>query len=77
MRDIPYTIILSKVDKLNQSERSKSVKNINKQFPELSLGDNLFLYSSLKGIGKKEVEIRLSKLFSIMIFVKTFIIIIR
>lgn len=60
---IPYTIILSKVDKLNQSERSKSIKNIIKQFPELSFGDNLFLYSSLKGIGKKEVEIRLSKLF--------------
>ena len=60
---IPYTIILSKVDKLNQSERSKSIKNIIKQFPELSLGDNLFLYSSLKGIGKKDVEIRLSKLF--------------
>lgn len=60
---IPYTIILSKVDKLNQSERAKSIKNIIKQFPELSLGDNLFLYSSLKGIGKKEVEIRLSKLF--------------
>lgn len=61
--EIPCTVILSKIDKLNQSEKSKSVKNIIKQFPELSLGDNLFLYSSLKGIGKKEVESRVSKLF--------------
>ncbi len=61
--EIPYTIILSKIDKLNQSEKSKSLKTIKSQFPELNLGDNLFLYSSLKGIGKKEVELRLSKLF--------------
>lgn len=61
--DIPYNIILSKTDKLNQAEKSKSVKRIKKQFPELSMGDNLFQYSSLKGIGKKEVESRLSKLF--------------
>ncbi len=61
--EIPYSIILSKVDKLKQSHKSASIKNIKLQFPELSLGDNLFLYSSLKGIGKKEVETRLSKLF--------------
>jgi len=61
--EIPYTIVLSKIDKLNQSEKSKSVKRIKQQFPELSIGDNLFLYSSVKGTGKKEVEIRLSKLF--------------
>lgn len=61
--DIPYNIILSKTDKLNQAEKSKSVKRIKQQFPELSMSDNLFLYSSLKGTGKKEVEIRLSKLF--------------
>lgn len=62
-QNIPYNIILSKIDKLNQTEKSKSVKRIKNQFPELSLGDNLFLYSSLKGTGKKEVELRLSKLF--------------
>lgn len=60
---IPYTIILSKIDKLNQSSRSDSLKNIKAQFPELSYGDNLFIYSSLKGIGKREIEARLSKLF--------------
>lgn len=61
--NIPYSIILSKVDKLNQAEKSKSIKRIKEQFPELSYGDNLFQYSSLKGTGKKEVETRLSKLF--------------
>ena len=61
--EIPYTILLSKIDKLNQAQKSKSVKTIKEQFPELNIGDNLFLYSSLKGIGKKEVELRLSKLF--------------
>jgi GTP-binding protein len=61
--EIPYTIILSKIDKLNQSEKSKSLKTIKSQFMETNLGDNLLMYSSLKGIGKKEVELRLSKLF--------------
>lgn len=62
-QNIPCTVILSKTDKLNQSEKSKSVKQIKEQFPELSLGDNLLQYSSTKGTGKKEIEIRLSKLF--------------
>lgn len=62
-QDITYSIILSKVDKLNQSEKSKSIKRIMTQFPELSLNDNLFLYSALKGTGKKQVETTLSKLF--------------
>jgi GTP-binding protein len=61
--DVPYVVILSKVDKLNQSERAKSVKQVLAQFPELSINDNLILYSSVKGIGKKTVEIMLSKLF--------------
>ena len=60
---IPYIVILSKVDKLNQSEKSKSIKKVLAQFPELSLNDNLILYSSVKNIGKKQVEIILSKLF--------------
>ena len=61
--DIPYSVILSKIDKLNQSQKSQSTKRIISQFPELSLNDNLFLFSSLKGTGKKQVETTLSKLF--------------
>lgn len=62
-QDIPYTVLLSKTDKLNQSERAKALKKIRELLPELSYGDNLFLFSNLKGTGKKEVELRLSKLF--------------
>ncbi|PID57135.1 MAG: GTP-binding protein [Ignavibacteriae bacterium] len=58
-----YSVILTKIDKLNQSEKNKSLKKIKEQFPELSFNDNLFLYSSLKGTGKKNIELILSKLF--------------
>ena len=61
--NVPYLVLLSKSDKLNQSEKEKAKKNVIQQFPELSYGDNLFLYSSTKGIGKKNVEMMLSKLF--------------
>lgn len=61
--NLNYSIILTKVDKLNQSEKNKSMKNIKEQFPELSLKDNLFFYSSMKGTGKKDIELILSKLF--------------
>ena len=61
--DLPYTVLLNKIDKLKQSEIAKRKKEITQFFPELSLGDNLILYSALKGIGKKEVSTRLRKLF--------------
>ncbi len=53
--DIPYIVLLNKVDKLKQSELAKLKKEIVEYFPELSVGDNLFLFSSVKGIGKKEL----------------------
>ncbi len=61
--DVPYIVLLSKIDKLNQSEKVRSVKTVKDNFPELSLGDNLFLFSALKNIGKIEIETRLSKLY--------------
>lgn len=63
-QDIPYYILLSKIDKLNQSEKSKSLKRIKEQFPELSLNDNFFTYSSTKGIGKSQIENILTNLFT-------------
>lgn len=54
-KDIPYKVVLNKVDKLNQSEISHSIKNTIKIFPELIYGESLFLFSSLNGKGKKEV----------------------
>lgn len=62
--DIPYTVILSKVDKLKQAELSKANKEIKEFFPELNYGDNLLIYSSVKGTGKKEIIKRLSALFT-------------
>ncbi len=61
--DLPYIVILSKTDKLNQSGLSRTKKTIIKTFPELSFGDNLLFYSSVKKTGKKEVLNRLSVLF--------------
>ncbi len=53
--NIPYVVILNKIDKLKQSEVVQSRKNVMNQFPELSLDDNLFLNSSVKGISNKEI----------------------
>ncbi len=61
--DIPFVVILSKVDKLKQSEISFSKKTVAEYFPELSFGDNLLLYSAVKNIGRKEILKRLSGLF--------------
>jgi len=60
--EIPYTVILNKVDKLNQSEIAKSKNTLKQFFPELIYGENLIAFSSVKGIGKKEVISRLRSL---------------
>ncbi|MCF6268612.1 MAG: ribosome biogenesis GTP-binding protein YihA/YsxC [Melioribacteraceae bacterium] len=52
---LPYIILLNKIDKLKQSEVVKARKLVMEQFPELSLGDNLFLNSSVKGISNREI----------------------
>ncbi len=61
--DIPYTIILNKVDKLKQGEIANRKSEITEYFPEASFGDNLLLHSAIKGTGKKEIVNRLRKLF--------------
>jgi GTP-binding protein len=60
---IPYIIILSKVDKLKQSELASVMKTSREIFPELSLGDNLFPYSAKNYIGHKSILNILSTLF--------------
>jgi len=62
--DIPYIIVLNKVDKLKQSELATAKKQIKDFFPNLSFGDNLFYFSSVTGVGKKEIVIMLSRLFN-------------
>ncbi|MBI9070577.1 MAG: YihA family ribosome biogenesis GTP-binding protein [Melioribacteraceae bacterium] len=61
--DIPVNVILSKVDKLKQSELSKSVKTAMEYFPHLSLNDNLLIYSSVKNTGRKEILSRFNSIF--------------
>lgn len=61
--EIPYIVLLNKIDKLKQSEIAFVKKKILEFFPELILNENLFLYSSIKKIGKKKVLSHLSKLF--------------
>ncbi|MBU0559821.1 MAG: ribosome biogenesis GTP-binding protein YihA/YsxC [Bacteroidetes bacterium] len=61
--EIPNNIILSKIDKLKQSEAASSKRTVVEFFPELNLGDNLFVYSSIKNTGKKEITRLLENLF--------------
>lgn len=62
--NLPYNVILNKSDKLKQSEISKSIKSIIQFFPGLIFNENLFLYSSVKGTGKKEIKKLLLSLFN-------------
>jgi len=58
-----YSIILNKVDKLNQSEANKSVKEVLSVFPGLQLNEDIFLYSSVQGKWKRPILKKLSELF--------------
>ena len=60
---IPCIVLLSKTDKLKQSELSAALKDIKACFPELNKGDNLFPYSSKNFIGHKDILNILSSLF--------------
>lgn len=52
---IPYIVILNKIDKLNQSQLSNAKKMIVKHYPELTFGENLFVFSSITKKGRKEL----------------------
>lgn len=60
---IPYIVLLTKTDKLKQSELSLAKNEIIEYFPELSHGDNLFPYSAKNYMGHKDVLNILSALF--------------
>jgi GTP-binding protein len=61
--EIPYIVLLSKVDKLKQSELKRSINDTITIFPELTYGENLFIYSSVKGTGRKELLRLLASMF--------------
>lgn len=58
-----YSVILSKADKLNQSETHKAINTIHPFFPELELNKNLFLYSTVTGRWKKPIQKKIAELF--------------
>ncbi len=61
--NLSYNIILTKIDKLNQSELALAKKGIKNFFPGLSFGSNLFVYSAVKKTGKKELAQRITSLY--------------
>lgn len=60
---IPQIILLTKADKLKQSEFKKEVDVIKNFFPEFIKGENLFFHSSIKATGRKEIASILNRLF--------------
>jgi len=60
---IPFLIILSKSDKLKQSEYSASRKNTVNIIGGVNSPDDIIFYSSVKGKGKKEVQKKFWELF--------------
>jgi GTP-binding protein len=60
---LEYNIILTKIDKLKQSELSIAKNRIKNLFPDMAFGNNLFIYSSVKKTGKKQLIQRLAKLY--------------
>jgi GTP-binding protein len=61
--NISYLVILTKADKLKQSELNPSKKMAIDAFPELKAGENLLMYSSVKKTGKREVLKKFSSMF--------------
>ncbi len=67
LKELPlkYFVILSKSDKLKQSEISIVRKEIGGIFPSLVYKENFLFYSAVKGTGKKEVMNKLKEVLSI------------
>lgn len=61
--NLPLSLILTKADKLKQSELSRSKSNIISLYPDKKMNDSLFFYSSVDKTGKKEIIKKISSLF--------------
>lgn len=60
---IPYLILLSKADKLKQSEKAAARKKLNTFFPKIDVNTQAFFYSAIKPIGRKEISLLLAEMF--------------
>lgn len=58
--NLPYNVVLTKIDKLKQSELALAKKMVKDFFPELISGSNLFVFSTVKKTGRKELLHQLS-----------------
>lgn len=61
--NLPYILLLSKSDKLKQSDFSVAVKNLKEHFPNLDVSSNVIFYSTVKVKGKKELTNLFSEIF--------------
>lgn len=61
--NIPYAVVLSKIDKLKQSQIAASKKVAKEIFPILENNKTLFGYSSIKKTGQKDILRKLSEQF--------------
>lgn len=59
---INRTVILTKADKLKQSDYAAAKKNVTSVIPDVVLNESLFFYSSIKKSGRKEVLSLLKKI---------------
>jgi len=53
---IPYFFVLTKTDKLKQSEFSQSAKKLSEVFSEAKINENIVHFSTTKGRGQKEIK---------------------
>jgi GTP-binding protein len=53
--NLPYTMVLTKIDKLKQSEIAKAKKDISAAIQGLVLNKDLFVFSAVTGFGKKDL----------------------
>lgn len=61
--NIQYFFVLTKTDKLKQSQFSQAAKKLAEVFTEANIKENIVLYSSTKGRGKKKIKEIFRKLF--------------
>ncbi len=59
---IPYIILLSKADKLNQSGITSARRNLKEFIPDLDVDSQSILYSSVKIRGRKEIASLLNEI---------------
>jgi GTP-binding protein len=59
----PVTIILTKADKLRQSDISEAKRNMKEFYPGKNFNEDIFLYSSVNGTGRKEISKKIASLF--------------